>query len=141
MRRFIITSPKFTGSVELIYNSDGMLDGIDFSKLPSNPFNRNRFKEVIPIALANLETAFKETLCTIVEAAFEITFDMFWSRYNKKINKSRCLPLWDKLNKTEQVKAWQGIEGYEAFLKATPWRTKCDPETYIRNKMWENEWK
>jgi hypothetical protein len=66
---------------------------------------------------------------------------MFWQRYDKKINRKRCEPLWEKLSKPKQVAAWAGIDAYNKFLQANSWRKKADPETYLRNEMWENEWK
>jgi hypothetical protein len=66
---------------------------------------------------------------------------MFWQLYDKKINRKRCEPLWDKLSKNKQVAAWAGINAYNKFLQANSWRKKADPESYLKNEMWENEWK
>jgi hypothetical protein len=101
-----------------------------------------RFKDAIPVTVETLMTgnAFSKAT-TIVEADFTITFEMFWQRYDKKINRKRCEPLWNKLSKTKQVTAWAGIEAYNKFLQGNSWRVKADPETYLRNEMFENEWK
>ena len=51
------------------------------------------------------------------------------------------MQLWNKLGKTEQVKAYYGITTYDKYLSRETWRGKVDPENYLRNQMWENEWK
>jgi hypothetical protein len=100
------------------------------------------FKNAIPPTIGHLVggNAFSKNT-TVVEVDFVITFEMFWQRYDKKINRKRCEPLWEKLSKPKQVAAWAGIDAYNKFLQANSWRKKADPETYLRNEMWENEWK
>lgn len=44
------------------------------------------------------------------------------------------------MGKLDKILALQGIKKYDAFLKEQKWRAKADPETYLRNKMWENEY-
>lgn len=36
MRRFLVTSPNFTGQVELLYNADGWLCGISWQDVNAN---------------------------------------------------------------------------------------------------------
>ena len=141
MRRFIITSPLFTGQAEAIYNDNGMLCKIDLSNCEFNQAFTNSFKSKVPVHESDIATAFDTSKVIIVEADFEIAYDMFWKAYNRKINNKRCIPLWNKLGKTEQVKAYYGIAAYDKYLSRETWRGKVDPENYLRNQMWENEWK
>lgn len=142
MKRFIITSDKFTGTAELLYNDKGTLIKIDMSNAAMNEQAVIMFKRAVP---HNLPTLMRNDWCSAgtvtVEADFEVSFDMFWTDYRKKINKVRCLPLWNKLSKVEQVKAYYGISTYDKFLHRESWRSKADPENYLRNKMWDNEYK
>lgn len=141
MRRFLITSSKFTGQAELIYNADALLSIINMTETSMDAEQRHRFKQLAPLTVLHIEKGGHGLeRCTIVEAAYEITFSMFWDSYKKKINRNRCEPLWNKLAKTSQVKAWHGIAQYDKYLKANDWRKKADPENYLRNEMWENEW-
>ena len=87
-----------------------------------------------------LQEAFAPTSAIVVEADFEVNFDMFWKAYNHKINKLRAVALWGKLSKTDQVKAYYGVAVYDKFLKKEGYRKKADPETYLRNKMYDNEY-
>lgn len=140
MRRFLITSSKFTGTAEIVYNLQGVLIIINTTQTSLAAVSLMHFKHTVPAHVDQVTTAFSsETM--IVEAAFEITFEMFWIAYNHKINKKRCEGLWAKLSTSKKVAAWQGVTGYDAFLKETGWRKKADPETYLRNEYWENEWK
>lgn len=140
MRRFLITSPKFSGQAEAIYNDADVLCKIDVTDTNMDAQTIFHFKKSVGHDIDNIATYFtKET--TIIEAAFEVTFDMFWKKYNEKRNKARCILLWNKLNKTMEVQAYMGIDAYDKFLKREGWRNKADPETYLRNKYWENEYK
>ena len=140
MRRFIITTDKYTGAAELWYQPDGSLTHIIMADCGMNAKQRQVFKDKAPVLADGIEAFAKGLNLTVVEADFEATFDMFWAAYQKKINKARCLPLWTKLTKTDQVKAWAGIKSYDKYLKRESWRGKADPENYLRNKMWENEY-
>lgn len=139
MRRFLITSTKYTGQAEVIYNAADVLCKIDCSDTDMNATTIRHFKAAVGAEIASIGQLLPN--CVIVEAAYEITFDMFWKKYNKKINRARCIPLWDKMNKTMQVLAFFGIEPYDKYLKATGFRGKADAETYLRNKYWENEYR
>ena len=140
MRRFIITSYGFNGQAETVYNESGVLVKIDLMDTDMKNQALLRFMDIVPVLVSEIEKAFSKTNCTIIEAGYEVTFDMFWLKYNKKINKLRAVPLWNKLTKTKQVKAYTGIAAYDKFLRSTT-RQKLDPENYLRNEAWENEWK
>ncbi|HEY5391830.1 MAG TPA: hypothetical protein VIJ57_06935 [Hanamia sp.] len=140
MKRFLITSQKFTGQAELLYNDAGVLCKIDVTDTNMSAQTVHQFKASVPAHTDMLGVAFSN-LTTIVEAEYEVSFDMFWKKYNKKVNKSRCMLLWGKLNKSMQVQAFFGIEAYNKFLKKEgDWRKPVDPENYLRNKYWENEY-
>lgn len=140
MRKFIITSPAFTGQAEILFRQTGTLAKIDCTNTNMDSLLMRSFKARCPEHIDLIEQAFAGTQATVVEADFDVTFDMFWQAYNKKINKKRCEPIWDKMRKDQQVKAWMGIAKYDRFLKNTT-RGKLDPENYLRNEAWENEWR
>ena len=141
MRTFHITSARFTGHVELLYNAEETLVKIDFSNAQLKLKQMQVFLQKLPLAICTIEQFVTELPVTIVEADYCVTFDMFWQAYDKKINKKRCEPLFNKLNKARQIAALNGIKQYDRFLKAEGWRKKADPENYLRNEMWENDWK
>ena len=143
MKRYILTSPLIYGSVDLVYSDTGLIQKVDFELTTAPMVNRKGIlSRVAKFPLCEeIASVIEGTQATIVEADFEVSFEMFWKKYNKKINKFRCIKLWEKMEKTMQVKSFYGIEQYDKYLKKEGWRTKADPETYLRNQYWENEYK
>lgn len=139
MERYIITSTKFNGKIIVGFNDKGVINHIDLSTADLDATLTAKFLRSIPLLDTGLSEAFsKET--TVVAENYIVTFADFWEAYDKKINKARCIPLWNKLNHSQQVTAFYGVRKYDEFLRKTT-RIKCDPENYLRNQMWENEWK
>ena len=96
MKRYLIAAPGYTGDAELIFNANGKLVRIDISKTTMGAEVMEEFKIRAPVNINNLHSAFEGVKAVITEADFEITFEQFWKKYNKKINKVRCIPLWAK---------------------------------------------
>jgi hypothetical protein len=140
MRRFLITSQKFTGTAELVYSDAEILCCIDLRNALMDIDTIIAFKRIAPVNIVSMPSSFSSET-TVIEADFEVTFEMFWQKYNKKINKARCTPLWARMNKADQVKAFYGIDAYDKFLGRKLIREKLDPENFLRNKAWENEWR
>lgn len=139
MRRYILTSKKFQGQIFLSYNPRGTISIIDMMNAEIDPFSTAHFLRSVPLNESNLPTAFSSEV-TIVADDFKVTFEDFWNGYNFKINKKRCIPLWDKMTISQQVKAFYGVREYDKYLARVK-RIKCDPERYLRDEMYENEWK
>lgn len=142
MRKFVITSPRFKGQADIIYDDAGLIKVIDLLKTEMTAVQVDYFKQQIPLTVEGLEAGNGITPnMVVVEENFEVTFDMFWNKYDVKINRKRCEAIWARLSKADQVNAWAGISAYDKFLQRTDWRKKCDPETYFSKRYWENEWK
>lgn len=140
MKRFLITSPKFSGQAEIFYNASGVLCKIDCSDTNMDAATVFHFKNAVGPTVTDMATRFSKD-AVIVEAEYEVSFDMFWKKYNEKRNKKRCIILWSKLNKVQQVQALFGVDAYFKYLKKEGWRNKADPDTYLRGEYWENEYK
>lgn len=141
MRKFLITSPNFSGNTELVYGEQDSLVYVSFLNATMTGSQKQSFLHSVPMQVSLIEPfSAKYPQLTVVETSFTITFDAFWDKYNKKINRIRASNLWQKLSAVEQVKAYYGIVKYEKYLKKEGWRGKADPETYLRNKYWENEY-
>lgn len=143
MRKFLIESPRFEGNAEILYNDQGTLMLIDLTNCVIDVDVVHHFKQSVPAEIKRVldGTGFGPTT-TVVEGAFEVTFEMFWKAYNKKINKIRAEKVWNSLSKVDQVRAYYGIKAYDKHLATVEkYRAKADPETYLRNRYWENEWK
>lgn len=138
MKRYLITHPRFNGEVEIIYQ-DGRLVHVSFVSCNMSMEDMNTFMKRIHADENKLVDGFGKAT-SIVATDVEITFDMFWKAYQKKINRARCILLWDKMNTMQRAMAYTGIRAYNKYLAKEKWRGKADPETYLRNKYWENEY-
>lgn len=138
MKKYHITSDRFKGYVELIYN-EGILAHVNFTNAEMQMETAKMFIRCISWHQENVADNFGGST-KIVESDVEITFEMFWKQYQKKINKTRALKLWDKMNVADRVSAYVGIRPYNKYLFENKWRSKADPETYLRNRYWENEY-
>jgi hypothetical protein len=143
MRRFLITNPNvFTGEAEVVYDANCRLVKIDVSNTDMSLNMVSKFKEHIPASFVHLEGIIKNSTATIVETTMRIDFEQWWREYDKKINKKRCIPLFEKLSDSDTVFALMGIKPYKKYLKSLSYaRPMADPEKYIRDRYWENEWK
>lgn len=143
MRKFLITNPKrFSGAAEIYYNEQGALCKIDLMQANMVDEVAHHFKMAIPVTLSKLLSGTCFSADTVlVEAGYEVSFEMFWDAYKKKIHPGRCRQVWDRLTKTERVQAYHHIAAYNKYLQKETWRSKADPITYLRAKYWENEYK
>lgn len=140
MKKYLINNPEFTGSAELWYNQEGRLIRIDVADTNMRPKHVEFIKRIAPVHEKDMQPSLFSSQTTIIEADVEITFEQFWATYNHKINKARCEPLWNKLSKADKVLAYVAIKRYKKYLRETGYRAIADPEKYLRNKYWENEY-
>ena len=75
----------------------------------------------------------------MTEIIEEVTFDMFWNEYAKKVNRMRCEKLWDKMSEANQRLAFKSIKSYNRCIERTN-RFKQDPDTYLRNMSYQTNW-
>lgn len=140
MRAFLITSPKFTGTAELVYNDAGVLVRIDTSGTDMNCSVMHKFKGAVATHIDNLRQSFTPGT-TVIETGFEVTFEMFWNKYGYKVERKRTLALWNKMSQAQQVSAYFSIEAYERFLKRKGGKMeKKFPDSYLRSEAYETDW-
>lgn len=141
MKKYLITSPKFAGTAELLYSNTSVLQKIDCQATDMIPEQIQKFKQMVPVLEGNIPELAKSTSLTIVSEDYVITYEQFWNAYDNKVNNKRALALWDKLSHVDKVAAFVGIKIYNRHLQKNPWKTKADPDTYLRNRSWENNYK
>ena len=138
MHKFIFTSDKFDGEIELHYDENQLLANFDIRaelsdvqhiwllrRFPRDLFELYKLPEINPnIKITQLEE--------------EITFEMFWNRYNEKAlsSKKRTLAIWNKMRKIEQRKAYQFIFKYFSMLPLGV--RKKYAEYYLLSELWNN---
>jgi hypothetical protein len=141
MRKFVITSSKFTGEAQLLFSRSELLCRIDCSDTDMSAEIIKGFKAAVPVTISGLEEFSKQPSITkIVEVGYRIGWEEFWNAYKKKIHPHRCRPIWDSLSDADTIDALNGIKQYDAFLEKTKVRQKLDPENYLKNRSWQNQW-
>ncbi len=140
MRRFHITNTeKFTGQAELLYNDKETLCVIDCSNTNMDETTMLHFKNAAPITIAKIERAFSKNT-TVVESNFEITFDKFYKDYPLKRNRFKGEAAFNKLDKTDQVKAFFSLHAYKKYLTRNPWLSAMISDRYLKDHEFETDW-
>ena len=139
MRIFHITSNIFNGYVELKFNDSEVFAGIDFSESDINIKQQKWFMEKIPANVRALGIfKIEPEVLTVTEVVQELTFDMFWKRYDDRISssKKKTLAKWNKMSAAEQAKAYRHIHKY--FSSIPSGTRKKYAETYLNAELWNN---
>ncbi|MCZ2129290.1 MAG: hypothetical protein LC109_03385 [Bacteroidia bacterium] len=140
MRHFILTSTSFTGQIEYKYCNEGYL--ISFkNEAALSAVQREKILVKMPLTIAGFNNliAISKTL-TVQEIEQDLGFDSFWNLYDKKINRKRCEPLWNKLKDADRLRCMQNIPVYKRYLQRTNFRAQKDPDGYLRDRLFETEW-
>lgn len=140
MRHFILTSTSFTGSLEYKYCDNGYLIWFQYNALASDS-QRNWLLSNMPLTVSGFnEVVSKAKSFKVEEIQLDLSFDAFWEQYGHKINKKRCLPLYNKLSTEKRMQCIKSIVPYKRYLARTNYRNKTDPENYLRKEMYLNDW-
>ena len=140
MKKFSITSERIGGEIELYYEQE-LLSVVSFSKAQMTAVQKRAFLNEVPVLLADLEAFVLQRNITCIAASIAITFEMFWDKYNYKVDKKRAQVILNKLTNNQQIEAYYGIDGYKRYLKRTDWRNQMEAKSYLRNERWQDEWK
>ena len=98
-------------------------------------------EEVAPVAPTLVAVEVTEVI-TVEEDAEDIAtpdrgFEIFWSMYDKKVNKVASLKAWGKLRPTDHMAIMQHVEVY---VESTPEKQfRKDPVNYLKDRVWEDE--
>lgn len=142
MRRFLITSPKYNGQAELVYNEKETLCMIDCTKTDMDETVITAFKKAVPAKVSSLLgtcTSFSADT-VIVESDFIVSFKRFYDEYPMKRNRFKAEEVFNRMNKTEQVKAFYSLHHYKKYCSKNQWYTPMIADKYLRNKEYETEW-
>lgn len=139
MKKYLLTSPKWEGEIEVVYNDLNLMVSIDISRADLAEKQQIYFLRDLPRELAELERLKqKSPMLVVTEVPQEISFEMFWNRYDEKIrsSKKRAEKAWNKMSKTDQVKAYSYINKYKQSLYAGT--NAKYAETYLNAELWNN---
>lgn len=136
MKVFHMTSVTFTGYIEFVFNDNDLLEKYQISAEISERQQIYLLKNM-PRELPELDNL-KSSTVTITEINQEVTFDMFWNRYDEKIrsSKKKAIARWGKMSHGEQLRAFRFISKYESNI--LPGTAKKYAETYLNAELWNN---
>ncbi|MBS4057779.1 MAG: hypothetical protein KGZ82_10725 [Bacteroidales bacterium] len=139
MKHYSLTSTTFTGEVTFVFNDDGLLQSFDQSGAGLSEAQQVFLLRQLPRDLPDIEKFLKTSPTAVfTEIKQNITFEMFWDKYNEKIrsSKKRTQRAWQRLKATDQVRAYNFILKYESSLY--PGTQKKYAETYLNAELWNN---
>jgi hypothetical protein len=139
MNKYQIINPAYTGEIEVLYNSNGIVESINFLNTNLAPALRLAFLKTLPINERNLQTAFK-TGTTIVAVEVTITYEQFYEAYPKKRNSYKARKDWQKLSNAQQIKAYYSIQGYKKYLQRNDWISPMLADSYLTRREFETDW-
>ena len=141
MKKYVLTSENLTGSVVFGYEAGGLL--VFYDSTPAQLTDKQLVSVLkhLPREEQDLQNLANKTGATLELLPEDLNFDTFWNRYDKKINRKRCEPLWKKLNDAEKLEAIKNIKPYEDYLSRAGGRGKVDPENYLKREYYTTEWR
>lgn len=139
MTKYVLTSPKFDGQISFWYTPEGAL--VHYSNnLPFTYEQHLWLLKRMPLLQDGIEPLRKTIHGTLAILPADISFDCFWLAYDKKINRKRCEPLYEKLNDGSKMLCLLRLPAYKAYCQRTKYRNLADPEKYIRDRYFETDW-
>lgn len=139
MKTYSLTSTAFDGEVLFDFDDAGNLVKFDTSAATLSQNQQMWILKQMPKHLAHIQKVLGESkTATLTEIKQEVTFDMFWNRYNLKdrSSKKRTLIKWNRMNRADQIRAFNHIAKYELTLK--PGVDKKYAESYLNAELWNN---
>lgn len=134
MKIYQLPSTIFQCDVRITYNDHGTLINFEVMNPDAKPENATETSR-----LYVTENGFKEAVkhfgLKVIEVQREITFDMFWKRYNYPLDKQPAQKAWMKLSKDSQIRAYDYIPMYESQRKSTGSNKKY-PATYLNSGIY-----
>lgn len=136
IRRFQVTTENSKEGVVYGYSKDGSFAGLNINEILS--------RSALVFILNNIKPSLDEFISwvklknfTVVELQQDISFEMFWNKYDDKLrsSKKKSLKAWNKFPEAEQVKAYYFIQTYNRH-RGNAEKKYC--ETYLNAELWNN---
>ncbi len=135
---YSLVSSKFSGEVRVTFNSEKLLT--KFEVLGEMVYHTHlHILNYLPLTSNELDKLKAESrTLQVTEVVEEITFDMFWKKYNDsaRSSKKKSLAKWNKFNTDNQRKAYFYYSIYINNIPPGVEKKYC--ETYLNAEMWNN---
>lgn len=142
MQRVLITSLRFSGQAEVIYNADGVLTKIDATNCRMDAHNMALLKARTPSHFDKFNDGWKDMDAIAMTADFEVSLTDFIREYDYNRNTHLLQPIWDKMSKADQVQAVQEATEYRKYRERNKgWYKSKIAATWLKEKQYLNKWK
>jgi hypothetical protein len=124
-----------------VLSSFEVLDGIMEEKQINWLFHKGNFPymETQAKKFNTIRNTAKELVFDVCVGLPVLTFQAFWDAYDHKRKITRSKQLWAKLKDADKLKAIEGISRYNNYLRLHNGIAKCNPDTYLYQRQWEDE--
>ena len=138
--RYILTSTSFEGELELRFALNGNLTAF-FNRAELSEKQQNWLASNFPmtVVMAN-EMIGKASGMSVARFPAELTFEVFWKKYDLKIDKDLALKEWNKMSVSDQIKAYLGIDAYDKYLSKSG-EGKIYAVRYLNRRRFEVDYK
>lgn len=133
MKVYEVISPAYGGPVQVTFD-DGVL--VKFEVITTPQITPSLDKIRLSIRESDFMAEMSAWKMAVKEVDRAVTFDMFWTRYNYKVDKALALQEWNKMSRADQVAAYDFIPVYEAQLKLNGGLAKKYAVRYLKHKPW-----
>ncbi|NLF42945.1 MAG: hypothetical protein GX587_09635 [Bacteroidales bacterium] len=138
MKKIILTSSQFAGEVGFGFNERGWLTSVEILAEMDEKQHEwliRHFPQNID-ELQNMKQKSKTIFLSVLKQ--EVTFDMFWDRYDHKAvsSKKKSQELWKRMSEADRHMAYEYIPRYFNSLPGGIAKKYC--ETYLNSKLWNN---
>ncbi len=140
MKKYVLTSQSFEGQVMFWFNEEGLMI-FYHNESEMNKAQQEWLLANLPLTVDMIALVTAKIKGSLEQLPEDISFDTFWDLYAKKLNRIRAEKLYNKLNEGDKLKAINSIKHYDNYLQRNSWRSKADPDTYLRNQSYLTEWK
>lgn len=139
MRTFLLTG-EFAGEIELRYNELELLVGYEH-RAAFDEAQHRWFSSHFPRSLSVLDKFSHIPRLSVKEVTRALSFADFWAAYfqgRQKDNssKKKAEASWQKMPKSEQLKAFNYISTYRCHI--APGTNPKYAETYLNSELWNN---
>lgn len=139
MKKYHVTSDQFKGFISYEFNDEILLTSFSLKDAELTEKSQVWFLKHQPRDLVELNEIIKtQTTLSITEVPCEVTFQIFWDKYDDKdtSSKVRTHKLWKKMSDADQAAALMYIPKY--FRKIPVGTRKKYAETYLNAQLWNN---
>jgi hypothetical protein len=135
-----MSGKSFEGAVTFQFDAQGKLLKYDCSEAKMSQEQFDWFNERLPRTLLELQQVLAKAKSSKLQKLppQKVDFEIFWDKYNEKVrsSKKKSLKVWNRLNKTEQIRAYLFIDLYEKSILNGIAKKYC--ETYLNAELWNN---